>query len=342
VNAESVVADGLAAWRRGDLDELERLFDPAVTLRAIQPGPWDCEDRHQLMELLRTRLREQGDSRAGADITVKPVDGSTFLVSGLGGGPGTATLVTLASDRVIAMQQVSAESVDQSAQAAVAAIRSGYIEGLQRILTGSPQLASGPVPGFQGRTMLHIVTDWPGYWPNGPEIVHILLDHGADPNHRGGDNQSGETPLHWAASSDDADVAHALLDGGADLEAPDGSIGTPLDNAVGYGCFNVAQLLAAHGARVDKLWHAAALGQLERLDELLTSNQDRDEISQALWHACGASQLRAAKRLLAAGADPMWTPDYAEGTALDAASGQPTRQQLTIEWLRERVASSDN
>jgi len=32
--------------------------------------------------------------------------------------------------------------------------------------------------------------------------------------------------LHWAASSDDADVAEALIDGGADVEAPGGSIGT--------------------------------------------------------------------------------------------------------------------
>src|ERR1019366_2151757 len=51
------------------------------------------------------------------------------------------------------------------------------------------------------------------------------------------------TPLHVAASSDDADVADALIDGGADLETPGGSVGTPLDNAIGYGCWNVARLL---------------------------------------------------------------------------------------------------
>jgi hypothetical protein len=31
-------------------------------------------------------------------------------------------------------------------------------------------------------------------------------------------------------------VASALIDGGASVEAPDGSIGTPLDNAIGYAC----------------------------------------------------------------------------------------------------------
>ena len=39
-----------------------------------------------------------------------------------------------------------------------------------------------------------------------------------------------ETPLRWAASSDDMDAAAALIDGGADIEVPNGSIGTPLDN----------------------------------------------------------------------------------------------------------------
>lgn len=46
-------------------------------------------------------------------------------------------------------------------------------------------------------------------------------------------------------------------------------IGTPLDNAVGYGCWHVARLLAARGARVDRLWHAASLGMLDRLEDLL-------------------------------------------------------------------------
>jgi hypothetical protein len=43
------------------------------------------------------------------------------------------------------------------------------------------------------------------------------------------------------------------------------SIGTPLDNAIGYGCWHVARLLVTRGAKVDKAWHAAALGMLSRL-----------------------------------------------------------------------------
>ncbi len=152
--------------------------------------------------------------------------------------------------------------------------------------------------------------------------------------------ETGETPLHWAASSDDVDVARALLDGGADAEASDGSIGTPLDNAIGYACWHVAELLVARGAHIDKLWHAGALGRLDRLETLLTAGPDQDQISQAFWHACAASQRRAAQRLLDAGADLGWTPDYAEGSPLDAASEKSTSQQNIIEWLQERGATS--
>jgi hypothetical protein len=42
-------------------------------------------------------------------------------------------------------------------------------------------------------------------------------------------------------------VAEALVDGGADIEAVGGSIGTPLGNAVGYGCWHVARRLVKRG-----------------------------------------------------------------------------------------------
>jgi hypothetical protein len=32
------------------------------------------------------------------------------------------------------------------------------------------------------RTLLHVVTDWPGYLPNGPRTVERLLAAGADPD----------------------------------------------------------------------------------------------------------------------------------------------------------------
>lgn len=101
-------------------------------------------------------------------------------------------------------------------------------------------MAAGPLGGpYKTRTALHVVSDWPGYFPNGPAIARLVLSAGADPNYRDPEPKS-ETPSHWAANSDDIDVAAALIDGGADIEVPDGSIGTPLDNASGYACWNVA------------------------------------------------------------------------------------------------------
>ncbi len=230
---------------------------------------------------------------------------------------------------------------DSVAVAAIVAIRDGDVAALARLLEVEPNLAASRLNGIaQGRTPLHIVSDWPGYFPNGPAVVALLIDAGANPNARSADDEHGETPLHWTASSDDADVALALIDGGADLETPGGSIGTPLDNAVGYGCWHVARLLAARGARVGKLWHAAALGMPGRLEALLTPETGHEEISQAFWHAGVAGQRRAAERLLNAGADVNWVPGYAEGTALDAAAGLGTRQENVIEWLRSRGARS--
>jgi hypothetical protein len=222
------------------------------------------------------------------------------------------------------------------------AVHSGDVELVRRLLAENPVLARARFGAVESgtRTALHLVADWPGYFPRGPEIVELLIDAGADPNAlttgRGSDSPGpgSETPLHWAASSDDVDVAAALIEGGADLETPDGSIGTPLDNAVGYACWHVARLLVVRGARVDKIWHAAALGMLDRLDDLLGPDLDPEQISQGFWHACAAGQRRAAERLLTAGADLRWEPHYAQGTPLDAATGLGTRQENVIEWLK--------
>jgi uncharacterized protein len=225
------------------------------------------------------------------------------------------------------------------------AIHGGDLDGLGVLVAARPELASVRMIGRKGleggwRTPLHAATDWPGYFPAAPAAVALLIDAGADPNDDcGGDRP--ETPLHWAASSDDVDVAIALIDRHADLETAGGSIGTPLDNAIGYGCWHVARLLVDRGAKVDKLWHAAALGMLARLDELLAEAPPpaEAEVSQAFWQACHGGQRRAAERLLAAGADINVSPGYAHGqTPLDVAITPDTRRDLLAGWLRESGA----
>ncbi len=224
------------------------------------------------------------------------------------------------------------------------AIHTGDLDALQRLVDERPELATVRMIGRRGvdggwRTVLHAATDWPGYFPAAPAAVLLLLAAGADPNDDSGGDRP-ETPLHWAASTDDVDVAVVLIDGGADLETPGGSIGTPLDNAVGYGCWHVARLLVRRGARVNSLWHAAALGMLPRLEQLIAGVPDGQEISKAFWHACAGAQRRAAEYLLGQGADLDWVPDYAEGTPLDAANSSGTCRDNVTSWLRELGARS--
>jgi len=219
--------------------------------------------------------------------------------------------------------------------AAVHAIRMGDTAALAILLAEHPGLVSEQIHGT--RTPLHVAADWPGYFPAGPAIVGLLIEAGADPN-AAPDGAKAETPLHWAASSDDADVAGALISGGANIETPGGSIGTPLDNAVGYGCWNVARLLVQRGARVDKLWHAAALGIMPRIEELLaaTPPPSAEDINEAFWQACHGGQRRAAERLLACGADLSATPGYSDQAPAEVAAAPDTQRENLVTWLHEQ------
>ena len=231
---------------------------------------------------------------------------------------------------------------DPVAAAVVRAIHDGDLDALQDLLRDHPGLAAARIEGPRGgaRTPLMSAADWPGFFPNGAKVVAALLVAGADPNDRGEakDGTPGnEGPLHWAASSDDAEVAAALIDGGADIDAPNGSIGTPLANAVGYGCWQVADLLVARGAKVDLLWVAAALGIMSAVEGFFAAQPapTREEIDHAFWQACNGGQPRAAAYLLARGADIHWMPDYAKQSALEIAKAHgSTRWGILVDWLK--------
>ncbi|WP_232317010.1 ankyrin repeat domain-containing protein [Paenibacillus sp. D9] len=225
----------------------------------------------------------------------------------------------------------------------VQAVQTGDLDALRRLLIEVPGLASMRAIDNKGgfRTTLHVVTDWPGYFLNGPVIVKMLIDAGADPNALATGGNFSETQLHWAASSDDVDVAATLINGGANIEVIGGSIAgsTPLDNAVGW---YVARLLVQRGARVDKLWHAAALGMLFRVEELMGSNPvpTVDYINEAFWHACNGGQRRVAEYLLSKGADLNGIPGYSDQTPLDAAGNLDTRRDTLVSWLNSKGAKS--
>src|SRR5690349_1996919 len=189
------------------------------------------------------------------------------------------------------------------AQELLELVQGGRADPLRRLLADDPAVARARITRSNGTsiTTLHLATDWPGFFPQGPAITTALLAAGADSNAPLLGGAHAETPLHWAASTDDVEVAKVLLGGGASFTVTGGSIaqGTPLDNAIAYGCWRVAHLLLERGASVEKLWHAAALGLITRVEELLQRPTSAEEIHDAFWQACHGGHRRTAECLLA-------------------------------------------
>jgi ankyrin repeat protein len=232
---------------------------------------------------------------------------------------------------------------DVRAVAVVTAIHNGDLETLQRHLRDSPDLAAARIVDGRGvsRTLLHVVADWPGHFPKGPSTVATLIAAGADVDARvihPGPNGSPETALHWAASSDDVDVLAALLDCGADIEAP-GAVftgGTPMSDAVVFAQWRAARRLLERGA-ITTIWQAAALGLLDQVQRFCvnTPSSAAEQMTNAFWHACRSGQREIAEYLLDRGADLNWI-GYDRKTPLDVA--QESGAEALIQWLRGRGA----
>jgi ankyrin repeat protein len=222
------------------------------------------------------------------------------------------------------------------AVAATKAIHEGDVDALRALLGEHPELAGARIRDTQGcgRTLLHVATDWPGNFPNGPQTVAALVEAGADVDAPFDGGPHSETPLHWAASSDDVPVLEALLDAGADIEAPGAVIGggTPLADAVAFGQWRAARSLVERGARTE-LWQAAALGLRDRVEAELRRELTQDELTNAFWQACHGGQRAAAELLLARGAELNWV-GWNNQTPLDIAAAQGARE--VVAWLRAR------
>lgn len=236
------------------------------------------------------------------------------------------------------------DTEDPRVVAVIEAIHTGNIPELKRLLEKHPELIHarlGDDDCGMSRTLLHIATDWPGHFPNGVATVAVLVQAGADVNARFTGPHT-ETPLHWAASSDDVEVLDALLDAGADIEATGAVIGggTPLADARAFGQWKAAHRLVARGAQT--MFHdAATLGLMERVEAYFTptSEPTAEEINRAFWGACHGGQRHVAEYLLAKGADLNWIPDWENLTPLDAAQRE---ENDLVDWLRNLGAKSAN
>jgi uncharacterized protein len=233
-------------------------------------------------------------------------------------------------------------SNDPFAIALTSAIQHGEIAVLRRLFAANPALATARIVDARGarRTLLHVVADWPGHFPDAALTAVVLIKAGADVNAtmpHPTEPGVAETPLHWAASSDDVELIDALLDNGADLEAS-GAVftgGSPMSDAVVFAQWNAARRLLERGAKTT-IWQAAALGQLERVQRL-SDQATPAEITNALWNACRGGQLAVVQYLLERGADRNWI-GYQGKTPLDAA--QDSGAEDLIQWLRDHGASA--
>ena len=231
---------------------------------------------------------------------------------------------------------------DPRALAAKNAIRKGDVQRLEQLLQQDPDLATARIVDSKQvrRSLLHVVSDWPGHFPEGPRTVALLARYGADVNASVNHPTapSAETPLHWAASCNDVALIDALLDAGANIEAP-GAIftgGTPMSDAVVFAQWNAARRLFERGARTT-FWQSAALGLLDDVRKHCNgaSSPSPDEITNAFWNACNGGQREVAEFLLTRGADMNWI-GHADKTPLQVAEESGNRD--LVDWLRDRGA----
>ncbi|OLZ51589.1 hypothetical protein BS330_27190 [Amycolatopsis keratiniphila subsp. nogabecina] len=224
--------------------------------------------------------------------------------------------------------------------AAITAVHTGDLAALRQLLAAHPDLATSRMARRGGRTLLHIATDWPGHLPEVAATITTLIAAGADPNapYLG---EHAETPLHWAASNDDIAAIDALLDNGADINAPGAVIagGTPMADATAFGQWKAARHLLGRGAATT-LFEAAALGLPDRVRHHLdTGPPTAQAITSAFWGACHGGHIDTAALLLDHGAEINWV-GYDDLTPLDAA--HRSEAHAVAAWLEQRGGSSSH
>jgi truncated hemoglobin YjbI len=229
---------------------------------AVEEGPSNPASRG-----MREEISRRWDAQAGLDEVVAAISsGDTKRAVALAEGPALKTCGRSVLAGLLARM-----------------IRSGHtvlLDYVRARLTGDPALAQ---ERYAGRTLLHEAAA-----AGNPGIVELVLSFGIDPNvpdggghtplysvgnecalegaasvvralvKAGADVNAGDgvkrcTALHMAARRGHVEIAEALLDCGADLEARDSAGDTPLRRSVNCNKIEVTALLLARGADIDSI-----------------------------------------------------------------------------------------
>lgn len=121
-----------------------------------------------------------------------------------------------------------------------AAAALGDLERARTLLADDPALCEAVAP--DGFTPLGLASFF-GH----TDIVALLLDQGADPNHAS-HNVQEVAPLHSAAAGRHLEIARMLINRGADVLARQAGEFTPLHSAAQNGQIELVELLLEHGA----------------------------------------------------------------------------------------------
>ncbi len=367
---DELVRTGFNAFLAGDWEALAQVMSPDVQWLWQEPVERDCHDRRKVLATLFERQREgfvtglnhvvAVDDRVFVEIT-----GPKLTEWGLPDGQA-CMVVTVRDGRIVRMQDYESRAAALAgaglppepgsephdeltadppvldpdgplARNVTETLRSGEAAALDALLREHSTLARARIGDPRrgpSRTLLHVVTDWPGHFPHAADKIAALVAAGADVNARF-TGPHVETPLHWAASSDDIAALDALLDAGADIEANGAVIAgsTPMADAVAFGQWKAARRLLERGAATD-LWQAAALGLEDRVRAELASTPapSQEDLDNALWCAAHGGQRRTAELLLERAADPAWV-GHDSLTAAQAAERSEAHELAA--WLQD-------
>ena len=120
------------------------------------------------------------------------------------------------------------------------AAATGRADRLRALLEADPESINERTP--EGFTPLGVAA-----FLGGPDVVRVLLEHGADPDDDA-DNQFGVRPVNAAAASHDRETMRLLLEAGADPNMRQRGGFVPLHEAAHSDDADMAHLLLAHGA----------------------------------------------------------------------------------------------